>query len=556
MSDTLTEFIVTLNDKNDLDDFYNDMETEGGNLYIPNRAVDVAARRTISRNTHYMLTAQEAEQIKNDPRVKDVVPAEIASLRTPKYIIENGIFDKTDTDNNTHTNWGLLACRERTNRTSWGVDGTVSFTTNSTIPSSGKNVDVVIIDGHINPDHPEYAVNADGTGGSRVIQYNWFQHTAELGLGANGTYVYTPYIGTGSAVSDNSHGAHVAGTVAGNTQGWARNANIYNISPYGTNPNGSLAYNNFVDYVRAFHASKPINPLTGRKNPTIVNCSFGVSFTFNYTGSYTTGPITRCNYRGVDFNPGRSLTVQELQDRGLYTNTNTLNGPTIPFLFNADVVDYEDMIADGILMVAAAGNDYQKIDVPGGQDYANIFYATYNGTNFSWPYHTGGAEALAGISVGAVSHYQNERKASFSNCGPGVEIYAPGYAILSAVNTNAAFGGTQDSRNGSYYLTKIQGTSMASPQVCGVLACLLETYPNLTQAEAIQWLLDWQTPDRMFDSQTTSAMDITSLQGSPNRFLYFRNERPDTGSSYPKVNFKKRPTSGATYPRPRIRRKG
>jgi hypothetical protein len=35
----LKEWIVTLHRKEDLESFYADMETEGGNLFIPNRAV-------------------------------------------------------------------------------------------------------------------------------------------------------------------------------------------------------------------------------------------------------------------------------------------------------------------------------------------------------------------------------------------------------------------------------------------------------------------------------------------------------------------------------------
>jgi hypothetical protein len=45
------------------------METPGGSLYIPDRAVELVHRRTISRNTHYMLTEEEAVEIRNDPRV-------------------------------------------------------------------------------------------------------------------------------------------------------------------------------------------------------------------------------------------------------------------------------------------------------------------------------------------------------------------------------------------------------------------------------------------------------------------------------------------------------
>ena len=59
----LREWIVTLHNKEDLESFYEDMETPGGNLFIPDRAVEVAHKRPISRNTHYMLTDDEVELI-------------------------------------------------------------------------------------------------------------------------------------------------------------------------------------------------------------------------------------------------------------------------------------------------------------------------------------------------------------------------------------------------------------------------------------------------------------------------------------------------------------
>ena len=59
----MEEYVVTLRNKEDLDDFYNDMETPGGDLYIPDRAVDLQLRRSISRNTHYMLTPEEVSEL-------------------------------------------------------------------------------------------------------------------------------------------------------------------------------------------------------------------------------------------------------------------------------------------------------------------------------------------------------------------------------------------------------------------------------------------------------------------------------------------------------------
>jgi len=66
------EYIVTLKNFEDLDNFYEDMETPGGNLYIPERKVDCHLRRPISRNTHYLLTDEEADVVRQDPRVLDV----------------------------------------------------------------------------------------------------------------------------------------------------------------------------------------------------------------------------------------------------------------------------------------------------------------------------------------------------------------------------------------------------------------------------------------------------------------------------------------------------
>jgi len=63
------EYIVTLKDKTHLEEFYQDMETLGGCEKIPNRSVECACRRPISRNTHYWLTNDEVTYLKSDPRV-------------------------------------------------------------------------------------------------------------------------------------------------------------------------------------------------------------------------------------------------------------------------------------------------------------------------------------------------------------------------------------------------------------------------------------------------------------------------------------------------------
>lgn len=549
----LREWIVTLYKHEDLEGFYEDMETPGGNLFIPNRAVEVANRRLISRNTHYMLTDDEAEMLRNDDRVWGVDLAELVdiSTRPAGYKITNGTFSKDWFTDVNDINWGLLRQSEDSNRSNWGDNGTSNIVSDLTITASGKHVDVVIFDGHIDPAHPEFAVNPDGTGGSRVVQYNWFQNNIGSGTG---TYIYTPYVDGGNAerTDDNNHGCHVAGTVAGNTQGWARDANIYNISIYSTNQNfGTLGLSSstYWDYVRAWHNNKPINPVTGRKNPTITNHSYGSSIEFG-TGDF--GAVTRVNYRGVDFNPGRNLTAAELQARGFYTNNTQ---PVVPNYFTSREADIQDAINDGMIVVASAGNDSWKIVNSSDQDYNNVFYAEYFGFNYSWYLNRGtgsGAGYAPVIVVGATGNNVAEDKATFSNCGNQVDIFGAGEAIQSSLHT----GGSADPRNSSYRRGKYQGTSMSSPQVCGILACLAESWPNMSQTQAQQWIIDNSNLNQMADTGTDDAMDRGSLQGAPNRFARWINQRSETGSSFPQKNFRPRQTSGRVYPRPRIRRRG
>ena len=548
------EWIVTLHRKEDLDSFYEDMETPGGNLFIPDRAVEVANKRLISRNTHYMLTDEEVELIKADPRVWDCDLAELVDITIkPQYTITNGAFDKAWGDSATDVNWGLLRHSEATNRSNWGDGGVSTITTDLTITASGKNVDVVIVDGHIDPAHPEFAVNSDGSGGSRVVQFNWFSLTNQVTGGSNGTYVYTPYVDGGNAdrTSDNNHGCHCGGTVAGNSQGWARDANIYNISPYSTNPN-SLSSSFMWDYIRVWHNTKAINPVTGRRNPTVTNNSYGSTIT---CGDNNFDNITEFTYRGTAYNPGRDLTEAELDARGCYTPSGI--NVDFPNYFTSRQADMQDAIDDGIIIVASAGNDAWKTVNSSDQDYNNTCKVAYFGTSYTFYPHRGtgsGAGYAPIINVGALGNDNNEDKASFSNCGSQVDVYAAGEAINSSVHEKA--GDIADPRLAGYNFDKYQGTSMSGPQVAGVLACLAESWPNMTQTEAHAWIVDNAADDLMFDTEADDPNDIQSLQGAPNKILRWINQRPEDGNTLPKKNFKPRPTSGRAYPRPLIRRRG
>jgi subtilisin family serine protease len=527
----MKEYVITLKSYDDLDGFYDDMETPGGNLYIPDRSVELVNRRANSRNTHYMLTDEEAELIRNDPRVLHctLTPEQLGLKVRPAWIQSSDYWNKSLSVDPNHKNWGLLRCVEGVQRENWGDDSISTITTVSgtiQVNAEGRNVDVVIIDGFMNINHPEFAVNSDGTGGTRIIQYNWLQHAI-----SPGTYSYS-----GGDPDDNNHGAHVAGTVAGNTQGWARSSNIYNLNPY----LGNIF--TMFDYVRAWHASKTINPLTGRKNPTIVNNSWG------YIVEIAISDMDTVFYRNQTYSLNVNLAThsQTLTDYGILNDGNIAR---LPYRYEPYEEDIFDAMQDGIIMVGAAGNESYKIDLPNGIDYNNYFDSIYGPI-----YYHRGMSPTAGdlhICVGAIGRSIEDSKAWFSNCGPRIDIYAPGRSIISSVNS----GGVNDLRSSgtTYYINKYSGTSMASPQVCGVLACLLEIYPNLTQEEARNYIITNSKKDQIFNTNG-GYNDDYSLQGSPNRYLYYYKERADTGTTWPKLNYKTRPSTGRLYPRQRIRK--
>ena len=551
----MNEYIVTCRSYEDLEDLYDDMETPGGSLYIPDRAVDLVHRREISRNTHYMLTEEEAAEIRNDERV-------IACERLAKDrgIVPDYLWTQTDDFNKTtgtfasdDKNWGLYRVVEGDSVTNWGSDGTDEITNRTIVTtSSGKNVDVVIVDAHINPDHPEFAVNPDGSGGSRVNQFNWFSYNSVLGYGSNGTYTYS----TSGASPNSNHGTHVAGTACGNTQGWARDANIYNMAFSDTLSGVTDWDEKLWDYLRHFHKNKAINSATGRRNPTITNHSWGYSRV-----NINLSTLTSVTYRGtttaLSGTDSQKKTV--LEDNGVPVPASTYLYKT-PARIAAVDADVQDAIADGVIVISSAGNSYWNCDTSSGDDYNN--YVVTSGTI----YHSRGSTPGSAdnvICVGSIGSKINEYKSNFSNWGERVDIWAPGSDIISAVydNTTTTSGYNPviaDSRNSSYYLASISGTSMSGPQVAGVIACLAEQEPFLTQAEALQHLkenalAEVGTTGTINHSNNGSSTGYEAFGDSHNRYLFMPKKRPETGTLSPAFLHKNRNSDSAGVKYPRVR---
>lgn len=108
------------------------------------------------------------------------------------------------------------------------------------------------------------------------------------------------------------------------------------------------------------------------------------------------------------------------------------------------------------------------------------------------------AREPSAITVGATTTL--DYRASFSNWGSCVDIFAPGSGITSAWSTSATATNT------------IGGTSMASPHVAGVAALALAANPGATPAAIASLVTSSATPNRLGSSSLGA--------GSPNLLLY------------------------------------
>ncbi|HEX6289134.1 MAG TPA: S8 family peptidase [Herpetosiphonaceae bacterium] len=93
----------------------------------------------------------------------------------------------------------------------------------------------------------------------------------------------------------------------------------------------------------------------------------------------------------------------------------------------------------------------------------------------------------------------NDNRASFSNYGPCVELYAPGGSITTTSNT----GGTNT----------ISGTSLAASHTSGVAALYLAYNPAATPAMVNNWII----------SNATPGVIIGNPPNTPNRLLFKSN---------------------------------
>lgn len=473
------------------------------------------------------------------------------------------------------TNWAIKRLSLESNSSFWtSRDNYGNYTPkkgNVSYTRTGKNVDIIVEDGGVLQYHPEFMNN----GVSRVrdlildgpyhIDPNYFinnrltiilpddrvssKESAAKEWWANsskrspqfrniGTISSIPYdytrssvVGTnldGTSDMKKSHGTSAASLCAGRTFGLAFESTIWSIADTDTSISEEVPIASTFNIIKIFHTNKPTNPITGIKNPTLVNASIAFYHNLSALSNYS------YSYRGSfgNYNSDDSSTLPTF----IKPSRSSGSAISLPFfiidsnnnlvLDNATFLAGSQMIQSGVIYVNGAGNNNQKIDLPPGEDYYGnnqdgLDYNNYikltdlylgNPISGCVNLHLNRSEAgLAGIGTVAGSNFypvilvgalddevvddpeiaENlEQKAKFSNNGPRIDVYAPSDETLSACLDNdfTKFKRVIPSGRGEFYDTSFSGTSAATPVVTGLIALYLEGNPFASSSDVKNWL--------------------------------------------------------------------
>ena len=542
-SDTPQAYTVCVKDPKDWEEIHNFIINENEIDGIPNRRIScLSSMSCSSKRSVYEISVDEAKVLRQHPKIEWVIKSSLhnpIALQQRRYDEEfdrhvytnrhkkNIANRRTSGDPGNaeldYTQWGLSRHSNPTNNFESGIgilydDIRYSLT--------GKNVDVVIMDTGVRWDHPEFllpeytsvpvGVSTETVSRVRdIIIHGEEEYGIDWdseGLVAAGTGSLSAYTKS-TALNDSSfngswHGSHVAGTSAGNQFGLAFESNIWSIACIDRGDLGFSDPSDGFDYIRVWHKNKPINPETGRRNPTIVNGSWGFRQFVSYGSAYT-ARFRGNTYTSADVESSSNVLpaiyyIKPTSGYYEFTSKHSTSQTTVDELF-------DDPECKDIIVVFAAGNSGAtsgKQDIPNGVDYDNQFLTGtfYYGGIVAEEYgsvdeyfnrpgtpsiaHIGQDDAPINVgsldsSVYSAVGITSERKSSFSNTGPAIDVWAAGSTVLSPYNY-----GWQDPRNLSYYNNYLNGTSMATPNVCGVLACYLESNPSANRVDIRKWLFE------------------------------------------------------------------
>ena len=366
------------------------------------------------------------------------------------------------------------------------------------------------------------------------VARNWWRFSSasyrSVGFSTFGTAnVSTSYTrlrcnGTNDSLATNGsyHGTQCMGASCGRTQGWAFNANKWNLNLYGGYGSGIEAG---FDAQKLFHQMKPVNPKYGTQDPTVSSNSWGYRAVpqdeayYYYHGdtngvSYTSS-ANRSPYSSSNTKPGFMRWI------GYHGDGYRCKGQLFP---DSMTQAADELIESGVIFVCAAGNSNQKQvswDHPDFDNYWNTgagvtvgrnnFYEfgkqTYPYTNRrGFPQHAGMTRSGVGgtvytypaINIGALDDgygledgVYKERKVNYSDMGNEIDCYAAADGIITAVNSTSGTTRRDTYTNSSYSSWvdgRFSGTSAACPVAAGMITTKMQYNRDWTWEDVRNWL--------------------------------------------------------------------
>ena len=466
---------------------------------------------------------------------------------------------------------------------------------------TAKNVDVIIMDSGVMQYHPEF-IDANGqsrvrdiildgpyfidpayfnsnghtytkpdgrTGISTTSAHAWWENSSsrsvtfsEIGtVNVPSAYTEANALGIGGTIHSmtSTHGTRCASLACGKNYGLAFESNVWTISIFSpANIDNDQAY----DAMKLFHQHKPVNSAIGRKNPTVINSSWGynaaitASSTVNYKFAGDTGSFTGND--GFDTSTTSANLVKAMKEgfgnSYLFTHRSWMSSSRS----NSTDTAGDELMATGVIHVAAAANSNQRLGIgandPHRLDYLSDTYFNNGDPRPEFPSGTvpcGHRDWLnpSGIGfntttdfhpticVGALDHIVNsnysERKADYSNNGPGIDVWAPADDTLAAgmkssTGSNLGNAPYYERYNSNFVDQYMNGTSAAAPVVAGFIALHLESVPSATSEEVKKFLNEQGSvivPDSLLED-TSPSIGTTdywygdfNLRGAQRRIL-------------------------------------
>jgi aqualysin 1 len=254
---------------------------------------------------------------------------------------------------------------------------------------------------------------------------------------------------------------------------------------YNYNATGSGVKAYIIDTgIRATHTQIAGRVISGF---TAINDGLGTN-DGNGHGTHVSGTVGGTTY-GVAKNV-TLVAVRVLDSSGSGTNSGVISG--------VDFVTSDHQAGQpAVANMSLGGGISSALDTAVSNSIADgVSYAIAAGNSNVDACTTSPARVASAITVGATTI--NDARASFSNFGTCLDIFAPGSNITSSWNTSDTATNT------------ISGTSMATPHVAGVAALFLETNPTASPSTVTAALVNSSTPNKVTSAGT----------GSPNRLLY------------------------------------